>query len=126
MRQYLLILLFFCFAISSFSQKQKADNLRNSLELAKADTDRVRLMWQLANVLYTNDPDTSLGLAQEAYYLAKRINYVEGESRSLGILASTFRILGNYPRALALNLEKLQLEEKRNVPRNLASVLMNI
>lgn len=83
-------------------------------------------MWQLANILYSNDPDTSLGLAQEAYYLAKRVNYIEGESRSLGILASTFRILGNYPRALALNLEKLKLEEKRKVPRNLASVLMNI
>lgn len=126
MRKYLLILFYFCISFPSFSQKQKADSLRDLLTQKKSDTDRVRLMWQLANILYTNDPDTSLGLAQEAYYLAKRINYIEGESRSLGILASTFRILGNYSRALALNLEKLKLEEKRNVPRNLASVLMNI
>jgi tetratricopeptide (TPR) repeat protein len=125
-RQYLLILLLFCIGTSSFSQKQKSDSLRDLLSQEKNDTDRVRIMWQLANVLYTNNPDTSLKLAQDAYYLAKRINYVEGESRSLGILASTFRILGNYPRALALNLEKLQLEEKRKAPRNLASVLMNI
>lgn len=125
-RQYLLILLLFCIATSSFSQKQKSDSLRDLLAQEKTDTDRVRVMWQLANVLYNNNPDTSLKLAQDAYYLAKRINYVEGESRSLGILASTFRILGNYSRALALNLEKLQLEEKRKVPRNLASVLMNI
>lgn len=126
MRRLLLILFLFCIGISSFSQKQKADSLRNLLTHKNNDSDRVRLMWQLANILYTNDPDTSLGLAQEAYYLAKHINYVEGESRSLGILASTFRILGNYPRALALNLEKLKLEEKRKVPRNLSSVLMNI
>jgi tetratricopeptide (TPR) repeat protein len=35
-------------------------------------------------------------------------------------------VIGNYPRALELNLQKLQLEEKRDRPRNLASVLMNI
>jgi tetratricopeptide (TPR) repeat protein len=34
--------------------------------------------------------------------------------------------IGNYPRALELNLQKLKLEEKRDRPRNLASVLMNI
>ncbi len=125
-KTYLFILLLLCSNIAAYSQKQKADSLRDLLAQEKTDTDRVRVMWQLANVLYNNNPDTSLKLAQDAYYLAKRINYVEGESRSLGILASTFRILGNYSRALALNLEKLQLEEKRNVPRNLASVLMNI
>jgi tetratricopeptide (TPR) repeat protein len=123
---YFFILLFLCTNTSVFSQKQKADSLRDLLVQKKTDTDRVRIMWQLANILYSNNPDTSLKLAQDAYYLAKRINYIEGESRSLGILASTFWILGNYPRALALNLEKLKLEEKRNVPHNLASVLMNI
>ncbi len=125
-RSYLFILLLVCSSTGIYSQKQKADSLRNLLAQEKTDTDKVRVMWQLANVLYSNDPDTSLSLAQEAYYLAKRNNYIEGESRSLGILASTFRIIGNYPRALALNLEKLKLEEKRNVPRNQASVLMNI
>jgi tetratricopeptide (TPR) repeat protein len=119
-------LLFLCTNASVFSQKQKADSLRDLLVEEKTDSNRVREMWQLANILNSNNPDTSLKLAQDAYYLAKRINYIEGESRSLGILASTFRILGNYPRALALNLEKLKLEEKRKVPYNLASVLMNI
>jgi tetratricopeptide (TPR) repeat protein len=123
---YFFILLFLCTNASVFSQKQKADSLRDLLVEEKTDSNRVREMWQLANILNSNNPDTSLKLAQDAYYLAKRINYIEGESRSLGILASTFRILGNYPRALALNLEKLKLEEKRKVPYNLASVLMNI
>lgn len=44
----------------------------------------------------------------------------------MGILANTFVKIGNYPRALELNLEKLKLEENRNNPRNMASVLMNI
>jgi tetratricopeptide (TPR) repeat protein len=44
----------------------------------------------------------------------------------LGILSNTFIKIGNYPRALELNIQKLKLEEKRNNPRNMASVLMNI
>lgn len=126
LRKYLFILLFIIAGTTCFAQKQKADSLRNLLLQEKQDTNRVRLLWQLANVLYVNNPDTSLSLAQDALYLARRINYVEGQSRSLGILANTFRILGNYPRALELNLQKLKLEETRHVPRNLASVLMNI
>lgn len=124
--RYSLIILSFCLSTTSFSQTSKTDSLQKLLERVRTDTDRVRYMWQLANLLYSNDPDSSLHLSQEAYYLAKRVRYIEGESRSLGILANTFRILGNYPRALALNLEKLKLEEQRKTPRNLASVLMNI
>jgi tetratricopeptide (TPR) repeat protein len=67
-----------------------------------------------------------LTIAQEALYLAKKINDKEGESRSLGILANTFLKIGNYTRALEFNIQKLKLEEKRNKPRNLSSVLMNI
>ena len=125
-KKYFFFLLVFCLAINVFSQKQKADSLRNLMANEKADSNKVRLMWQLANTIYKNNPDTALQLAQDAFYLAKRIKYVEGQSRSLGILANAFRIIGNLPRALELNLQKLQLEEKRNVPRNLASVLMNI
>lgn len=72
------------------------------------------------------NPDSALVLAQKAFYLAVDIKDEEGQSRSLGILANTFMIVGNYPRALELNIQKLKLEEKRNKPRNLASVLMNI
>jgi len=123
---YFLTLVACCLTTHTFSQKLKADSLRNALINENIDSSRVRLMWQFANAIYTYTPDTALQLAQDAFYLAKHINYIEGQSRSLGILATTFRMLGNYPRALELNLQKLQIEEKRKTPRNLASVLMNI
>ncbi len=72
------------------------------------------------------DPDTSLQLAQKALYLAQKTKYVEGESRSLGVLAVAFRQIGNYQKALEFLLQKLKIEEARNSPRNLASVLINI
>jgi len=86
----------------------------------------VKLMWQLARDIGIYNPDTAQVLSQQALYLARNIGYLEGESRSLGVLANTLIKIGNYPRALELNIQKLKLEEKRNVPRNFASVLMNI
>lgn len=108
------------------AQKQTADSLGSLLAATKPDTGKVILMWQMADAVGMYQPDTALNVAQQALFLARRIKYKEGESRSLGILADIFRKIGNYPRALELNLKKLEIEEKRNKPYNMASVLMNI
>lgn len=108
------------------AQRTTVDSLKKELLLEKTDSGRVRLLWTLARDMNKYNPDSALQLAQEALYLSQRTGNTEGESRSLGILANTFMKIGNYPRALELNLKKLQLEEQRKVPRSLASVLMNI
>lgn len=108
------------------AQKNKADSIARLLQAEKTDTGRVKYTWQLADAINVYNPDTAQSLSQQALYLARKINYTEGESRSLGILANSFLKIGNYPRALELNLQKLAIEEKRNKPRNLGSVLMNI
>jgi tetratricopeptide (TPR) repeat protein len=123
---YFLLFFLFLLLTNLSAQKSRADSLGRLLEKEKKDSNRVRLMWQLASAVNNYNPDTALQLSQKALYLAKSISYTEGESRSLGILANTFLKIGNYPRALELNFQKLQLEEKRNKPRNRASVLMSI
>lgn len=120
----LLILLFFFSGV--YSQKANTDSLSKLLSVEKIDSNRVRLMWQLARDMGVYNPDTALVLSQQALYLARNIHYLEGESRAIGIMANTFTKIGNYPKALELNIQKLQLEEKRDKPRNLVSVLMNI
>jgi len=126
LKRYFFILVFFCFTIKAFSQKRRADSLSRLLATETIDTNRVKLMYRLASAVSVYNPDTALSISQRALYLARAINYDEGESRSLGILANTFMKIGNYPKALEINIKKLQLEEKRNRPENLASVLMNI
>lgn len=83
-------------------------------------------MWHLADVYNSYKPDTALVIAEEALFLAQKLKYTEGESRSLGILANSFLNIGNYPKALEYYIKKLKLEEKRSNPHNLASVTMNI
>jgi tetratricopeptide (TPR) repeat protein len=113
-------------SINVVAQKSKADSLLRSLALEKSDTSRIRLLWQLAGAMDDYRPDTALIISQQALYLSKEIKYTEGESKSLGALANTLVKIGNYPRALELYFQKLQLEEQRNMPYNLASVLINL
>jgi len=74
----------------SVAQKNKADSLLQLLNAEKTDTGRVKLMWQLASAANAYKPDTALLLAQQALFKSRKINYKEGESNSLKILANTF------------------------------------
>ena len=121
-----LIIIFFCLPVCLIAQKQKADSLLNLLNIESTDTGKVKLMWQVAGIINVYDPASALTYAQKALNLATAIKYTEGQSRSLGALANTFRKMGNYTKALELNLRKLKLEEEGKNPRNLAMALMNI
>lgn len=121
---------FFLFTLfnsyNTTAQKIKADSLSILLAKEKADTNKVTLMWQLGAACNNYNPDTAIIVAEHALFVARKIKYIEGESRTLGVLANAFIKIGNYPRALEFYLDKLKIEEKRNNPRNLASVIMNI
>ncbi|MEO5685481.1 MAG: tetratricopeptide repeat protein [Chitinophagaceae bacterium] len=119
------LLFLFCSTMAA-AQKSKADSLNKLLVTEKKDSNRVRLMWQMADCISIYNPDSALRLSQKTVYLAKEINYAAGQSKALGAMANAFFRIGNYPRALELYFQKLQLEEQRNKPRDLASVLMNI
>ncbi len=123
---YLLVLGVSFLVTHSYSQKSKADSVNKLLAKQSTDKGRVLQMWNMAKFMMNYDPDSSQLLSQQALYLARNIGDVDGESRSLGILANSQMKIGNYPQALKLNLQKLQLEEKRNNPRSLSSVMMNI
>ena len=126
MRRFLLFILFIVCTINLMAQKQKVDGLALKLESEKIDTNRVTLLWEMADASNLYNPDSSVSLAYKALSLAQKIKYTEGESRSLGILATAFTKIGNYPKALEFYLQKLQIEENRNSPGNLASALINI
>ena len=122
----LFLLLCLLFVSGVFAQKNKADSLAKLLSSEKTDSNKVRLLWQIAGAIDIYQPDTALLLSQQALYLSREIKYQEGQSKSLGALANTFVKIGNYPRAIELYLEKLKLEEQRNTPRNLATVLISL
>jgi tetratricopeptide (TPR) repeat protein len=115
------------FSISTLAaQTPVADSLLKLMGAEKIDSNKVRLMWQYADEINNSDPEKSILISQQAVYMARSNKYTEGLSRSLGVLANGFINIGNYPRALEYHLQKLKIEEKRNKPRNMGSVLINI
>ena len=126
MRIFILILLVLFSVTSTFAQKNKADSISRLLAIEKTDSNKVTLLWNMANVCNIYNPDTAMLLSREALDLARKIKFVKGESMALGIAANTFVKIGNYPRALEFYLQKLKLEEKRDDPGNMATVTMNI
>ncbi len=109
-----------------FAQKSITDSLAVLLAREKTDSNRVTLLWNMANACNIYNPDSALLLSQQSITLAKKIHFNKGESRALGSMANAFVKIGNYPRALDVYLQKLKIDETKNDPRNLASVNMNI
>jgi tetratricopeptide (TPR) repeat protein len=126
MARYGLLLIFIVYFSASQAQSSRIDSLRNLLRTEKQDSNRVTLLWKLAEQYQFFKPDTTLQLAQQALLLARRIGFKEGESRSLAAMATGQYLLGDYSSALNNYMNKLQIEEKRNSIRNYASALNNI
>jgi tetratricopeptide (TPR) repeat protein len=120
-----LLLLFFLFS-NVFSQSSKTDSIRKLLQTETIDSNRVTLLWKLAEQYQFFKPDTTIQLAQQAQLLASRIKFTEGESRSFAVMATGQYLLGNYTASLNNYMQKLKIEEKRNSVRNYASALSNI
>ena len=111
------------------SQKHRADSILQLLTGAKEDSNKVKLLTDLADFVYLRKPDTALIISLEALALSKRIQYEKGEYLPLlYVIAKTYSKIGNYPRALEIDFKMLGIEEKRKIKnsRSLAIALMSI
>ncbi len=127
MRWIIFILFFFFFLPAGITAQNKTvDSLQNLINKEKTDTAKVKLIRQLARIVNGYDPGSALIYSQQALSLATAIKYSEGQSKLLGDMAYIYNTMGNYPKALELNLLKLKLDEKGNSPNNLAMALLNI
>ncbi len=103
----ILILCVFCTVLNA--QSQKTDSLRQLLETAPKDSNRVNLLLEIADVYYFSKPDTSLILTKEALNLSRDLKYSIGELSSLNLAGECLRLLGDYPGALKMQLDALQI-----------------
>ena len=124
--RYVITVTGLCWCISLHAQKQVADSIGALLAHEKQDSNKVTLLWNQAIAYNRFNPDSSILLAQKALVLARKIKFIAGESKSLGVLANAFEQIGNYPKSLEYFLLKLKLEEERDYPLNMASVLLSI
>ena len=121
-----LLTVFLSIASSLLAQNTTIDSLHLALENEKSDTGKIVVLYKLAEAYQGSKPDSSLLLAQEAYFLAKNKKFIKGESWALNAMAVSYNSIGNFPKALEYYIEQLKIEETRGYPDNIASVYLDI
>lgn len=118
--------LLFCVNNSLKGQENVVQRLEQQLTKMKPDSSRVDTLYELAYTYNTFDPVKGLATAKEAFDLAKKIGYWKGQSKALSVEASSYRITGDFNKALDIYLEALKLAETHTDPKRLATALMYI
>ncbi|TAL42715.1 MAG: GHKL domain-containing protein [Chitinophagaceae bacterium] len=67
---------------------------------------------RIENEYFFTKPDTARVIAEKALALSRELRYVRGVVTNLNELAEATRFLGNYPLALKLNFEALQMNRE--------------
>lgn len=120
----MLVLLFVIF--NARAQQNVSDSVRRLITATKDDTTRILLINRLSQVYYASNPDTAIRLAQHALWLSSKINFLNGEARSLYSEGNVFMVTGAYPKALTCYLSALKINEKLNKPRSVSENLAAI
>ncbi len=113
-------------SMSAKSQVLNTDSLRSLLALERVDSNKVRLLNELAEAYQLAEPARSIEYAQQAHDLAAKKHIEKGESRALGNIATVYDITANYNKAMDIRLQQLALAEKGDNKARLAAIIMNL
>ena len=100
------------FSYADGQNPRVVDSLNQLLTKTGQDTNRVNLLMQIGNEYFFTNPDTARAIAEKALALSRELHYVKGVVANLNELAEAIRFLGNYPLALKLNFEALQMNRQ--------------
>ena len=85
------------------------DSLVNLLTIYKADTNRVRVLNRLANILYQEDLKKAQFYGEEASSLAKQLNDLTGQRNSAYSLSNTYFYQGLHEKSIQSATECIEL-----------------
>ena len=126
MYRLLIIALILPLALSGVVSSDSLEtHLQNLSQVGKID-----LLLNTASSQLISDIDydvvRALGYSQRALNLAKRINDVDREIKSLILIGESYRSLGDFDKAMAYFLDSYYLNEEIQDQQGLASTIMNI
>ena len=110
----LILIIVFHPVIAQEETFKDAESLLQELAIAKTDTARIVLKSRLSEAYRSNNPDTSLILANQAFAEARDLGFKRGEVMALNALCVLYREKGDLPNALQLGLQGWRIAEKEN------------
>jgi len=118
MRSFLIVLLTAVFFIPVLGQQENykdVPSLLQRLSAATSDTTRILIKCSLGEAYRSNNPDTSLIMANEALASSQELNFKRGEIHALVVLCVLYREKGDLPYALELGLKALKIAEEERL-----------
>ena len=91
------------------AQNATTDSLRRVLTATPPDTNRVLALLKLAYTYRASRPDSAMRLANQAWQLARRLDFDKGQGRAQGMVGAVLRERGELPKAFSNQLIALQL-----------------
>ncbi len=92
------------------------DSMRHDLSIATQDSSIVMINAKFSNFYKYNNPDSAFYYGFKAITLAQQIHFLKGQVRAMEYIALTQMTLGNYPKALQITLQGVNMAEKENLP----------
>ncbi len=83
-----------------FAQQQKIDSLLAVLQTTKADTSKVKVLYELSNVFTDTKPDKAILYANQGLSLSQKIAFKKGQSICLNALGLAYYQIGKIDTAL--------------------------
>ena len=121
----LLMLLMF-FTLTATAQKKITDSLYKDLKKANTDTTRFNALIGLDAYYYIAYPDSAIILGQQAYELAEKHDWTNGEARTYNGMANAYGEMGDYVNAMQYYLKAQRTYESLKNAFGVAQVDNNI
>lgn len=114
MRKYFIFFYLIIHAIVDLNAQSISlkESLLKQLKRLPNDTNRVILLGNLGFEYRHTKPDTTYILAQQAFELAQKLEYLPGQAQALATKAAAFKFLGDYAKSLNLYNQAYELNTK--------------
>ncbi len=109
------LILIFSMQYNGIAQSPIIDSLKFELASAEDDTSRVWLLRKLIGAYRFNRPDSAIYYGMKAVTLARKINFIADEVAVMRFIAISHITLGNYSKAMQLDLEAIRLAEENGL-----------
>jgi two-component system, NarL family, sensor kinase len=121
-----LLVLFLCPILLTAQENQKADSLLQSLRTAKQDTNKVKLLFSIADEFENSEPHRSLGYVTKARELSRELNYRQGILRSYRHAAYIYSLVSKFDSVILNNRQVYDMVKNTKDTFNIGVSLYNI
>ena len=108
-----------------FSQSE-VDSLRNHIDQAENDSNKVYSLLDLSRMYFNSDPDEAISIANEAIRLGKAIDFQKGVGYGLKNIGIAYYYQGDYVEALTIWEQSLEVFNRIEYKIGQANILSNI